>query len=68
MQIFKEVTGMTPIEYLISILINKAKELLQDGYSVIEAARRTGFSDVFYFSKCFKQKEGLASSLFAAKE
>lgn len=58
--IFKEVTGKSPIDYLINIRINKAKELLRDGYMVTETAQKVGFGDVFYFSKCFKKQVGMS--------
>lgn len=62
--IFKSITGKSPINYLISIRIQKAKELLLDGHKISEVASKVGFSDVFYFSKCFKKCEGVSPSHF----
>lgn len=62
--IFKEVTGTSPINYLLGIRIRKAKDLLRDGYSVTEAAEKVGFNDIFYFSKCFKKHEGITPSQY----
>jgi len=62
--IFKKLTGKSPINYLINIRIQKAKELLRDGHKISEVASTVGFSDVFYFSKCFKKCEGIAPSHF----
>jgi AraC-like DNA-binding protein len=59
-KIFKETTGTTPFEYLANIRINKAKELLHDGHSVSDTASRVGFPDPAYFSRRFKQKEGIS--------
>ena len=59
-KIFKEITGTTPFEYLANIRINKAKELLHDGHSVSDTATRVGFTDPAYFSRRFKQKEGIS--------
>lgn len=56
--IFKEITGKSPVDYLNKMRINKAKDLLQEGATVSEAAFLLGFSDIFYFSKCFKKHEG----------
>ncbi len=64
--IFREVTGKPPIEYLIGIRVRKAGELLTDGCTVSEAGQRLGFSDVYYFSKCFKKWMGVAPSQYAA--
>lgn len=66
--IFKEVTGKSPIEYLLDIRINRAKELLNEGMSVSETAIRTGFSDVYYFSKCFKNHEGINPTSYRDSE
>jgi AraC-like DNA-binding protein len=60
--IFKKVTGRSPVDYLIEIRINKAKAMLCDGHSISEVAFKTGFNDVFYFSKCFKKREGVSPS------
>ncbi|WP_160724549.1 AraC family transcriptional regulator [Bacillus sp. USDA818B3_A] len=62
--IFKEITGKPPIAYLIAIRINKAKDLLMDGFSVSDTAQMVGFNDIFYFSKCFKKHEGINPSQF----
>ncbi|MGQ5389991.1 helix-turn-helix transcriptional regulator [Paenibacillus sp. M.A.Huq-84] len=62
--IFKEVTGTAPINYLVDIRLRKAKDLLRDGYSVTEAAEKVGFNDVFYFSKCFKKREGMSPTQY----
>lgn len=59
-KIFKEMTGTTPFEYLASIRMSKAKELLSDGHSVSATALRVGFTDPAYFSRRFKQKEGVS--------
>lgn len=62
--IFKEVTSKAPIEYLMSIRLSKAKQLLDDGYKVSECAINTGFSDIYYFSKYFKKQEGMTPSMY----
>ncbi|MCU6792725.1 AraC family transcriptional regulator [Paenibacillus sp. WQ 127069] len=61
--IFKEVTGSSPIEYLINVRINKSKELMKEGYqNISEISELVGFNDAFYFSRCFKKLEGIAPS------
>lgn len=54
-RIFKNSTGKTPIDYINSLKINLACNLLSDGKSVTEAAFTSGFSDLSYFSKVFKK-------------
>lgn len=56
--IFNEITGKSPIEFLIKMKIDKARDLLRDGVSVTETAFLLGFNDIYYFSKCFKKHEG----------
>lgn len=63
-RIFKEITNKTPIEYLMEIRINKAKQLILDGYKISECAEKVGFNDVYYFSKYFKKIEGLSPSIY----
>ena len=63
-RIFKLVTGQAPIDYLIDIRVNKAKDMLQDGATVSDTARMTGFHDVYYFSRAFKKKEGISPSVY----
>ena len=56
---FSERTGMTVKEYVHRIRIRKATDLLATGgFNVAEAAYRSGFEDVFYFSKVFKRIAG----------
>jgi len=60
--IFRRVTGRSPIDYLIEIRINRAKNLLKDGYSVTDTSRLVGFNDIYYFSRMFKRHEGISPS------
>lgn len=62
--IFKNVTGKSPISYLIDIRISKSKDLLNDGYTISEVSSLVGFNDIFYFSKCFKKYVGISPSLY----
>jgi len=62
--IFKNVTGKSPISYLIDIRLRKSKDLLNDGYSVSEVSSLAGFNDIFYFSKYFKKHVGVSPSQY----
>ncbi len=56
-RIFKEVTGDTPINYLIGIRLEKAAELLREGKMHIqEISKAVGYEDPYYFSKLFKKR------------
>ncbi len=62
---FKQYTGLTPLQYITSIRINKAKELLQvSNYSIQEIAGIVGYQDPLYFSRIFKKQTGHAPSKF----
>ncbi|WP_226581285.1 helix-turn-helix domain-containing protein [Halobacillus litoralis] len=57
---FKSSTGQTPIQYLTSIRINKAKELLQNTkYSAEDIAILSGYKNANYFNKVFKKNVGI---------
>jgi AraC-like DNA-binding protein len=54
----KGLTGFSPVEFVRRMKMNIAVKLLDNGYNVSEAAYRTGFSDVKYFSRMFKSQFG----------
>jgi len=56
---FTRVYGVSPIQYLNSVRILHAKNLLRtEQYTMTEVAQKCGFSNVYYFSRCFKQLTG----------
>jgi len=60
-RIFKNETGYSPINYIIKLKIEKAKELLEydNHLKIKEIAKEIGYDDEFYFSKIFKIKTTL---------
>ena len=59
-QLFKEITGQLPIDYLNTLRIDKAQQLLlmtEDNLQQI--AQTIGYSTEYYFNRKFKQKVGL---------
>ncbi|MFC5649512.1 response regulator [Paenibacillus solisilvae] len=64
-EIFKKVTGTNFIDYLITLRVNRAKELLAAStLRVYEVAEQSGFNDVKHFSKQFKKIVGLSPAEF----
>jgi AraC-like DNA-binding protein len=64
-EIFKTYTSMTPYQFYIHIKIHKAENLLeQENVPVKEAAHKLGFEDQYYFSRLFKNKTGIAPSVW----
>lgn len=60
-RLFKEVTGMTPGQFVIRHKIKKACELLKmSSFSVQSIAELLGYQDIYTFSKQFKNKTGLS--------
>ena len=59
-KLFKNKTGVTFIDYLTNLRIEKAKELLADpGRSMKEICSEVGYSDPNYFSRIFKKTTGM---------
>lgn len=64
-RIFKEETGITIIEKLNEIRINKAKSLLlESDLSISKIAENVGFENVYYFSNKFKKYEHVSPAKF----
>ena len=68
-KLFKSETGDTPINYLISLRMEKAKELLDQNstLSIQEAAAAVGYEDAYHFSKLFKKFYGLSPLYYKAR-
>ena len=65
--IFKEITGMSPTDYLGRIRILRALELLQTcDAPVSEIGRKVGICDANYFSRLFKKVTGYPPRYFKA--
>lgn len=64
--IFKEKTGITPIEYRLSAKIKKAIYLLEStNMTVCEISDSLGFFDAAYFSKVFKRIVGVTPKQYS---
>ena len=58
---FKEQFGTSIINYLLSVRITHAKQLLRfSSDSVEEIGNQCGISPLYYFSRIFKQIEGIS--------
>lgn len=57
--IFTKYAGMSPKEYIYSLRIKKANELMNQGSGVIEAALQSGFQSVRTFNHIYKKMTGI---------
>ncbi len=65
----KQLTGLSPIEYIRSLRISEAAKLLRtQRYKVYEVVYMVGFSDLKYFRKCFVKEFGYPPSQLLEKE
>ncbi|WPV69034.1 two-component regulator propeller domain-containing protein [Chitinophaga sp. LS1] len=61
----KQLTSLTPVEYIRSIRMKKAAVLLQQNkFTVAEVMYMVGFSEASYFSKCFQSEFGVTPSQY----
>ncbi|UTX50456.1 helix-turn-helix domain-containing protein [Chryseobacterium sp. MA9] len=58
-KMFKDELGTSPNDFILQERITRAKELLASQTSIKETAFQTGFSDTNYFTRVFKQLEGV---------
>ncbi|WP_077616693.1 AraC family transcriptional regulator [Caenibacillus caldisaponilyticus] len=63
--LFKKTYGISAIDYLTELRINKAKQLMaQADAKLRDIAHQVGYNDEFYFSRTFKKKVGVAPSVY----
>lgn len=65
--IFKQITGKTVIEYINSLRVKNAMDLLRNSAeSISEICFECGFNDLAYFYRLFKKETGLSPRRFRA--
>jgi DNA-binding response OmpR family regulator len=63
------IIGLTPTEFIRSIRLKRAAQLLGNGLSVSEVADRIGFSgSTSYFAKCFQEEFGVKPSQYKVSQ
>jgi len=61
---FKQLTGTSVSEYITSLRMKSAKQLLLKGERLQDISIKVGYRDEFYFNRRFKQMEGLTPGQF----
>ncbi len=62
---FKQIYGISPIQFVHSVKLKKIKELLADtGLPIGTVASKCGFHDIYYFSNFFKKYQGMSPTQY----
>ncbi len=62
-RVFKQETGLAPMEYLINLRIEKAQKLLRSrSKKITDIALQCGFNSSSHFSSCFSKHMGMSPS------
>ena len=58
---FKRIMGISLVDYINSMKIEKSKEMMETDPSlrIADIALSLGFSNIYYFSKVFRKMEGV---------
>jgi len=67
-RLFRTIYGKTPHQYLTSVRIEKAIQLLRSGKTVSEVCSLVGFNSLTSFSGLFKRITGLSPSAYLAQQ
>lgn len=67
-KLFVKKFGMPPAKHIIQLKINYACDLLQTGlYNITQVAEQCGYSNVYFFSRQFKEYMGITPTAFVEK-
>ena len=62
----KNITGLSPVEFIRNIRLKHASAMLgNESLTIADIAYAVGFTDPKYFSKCFKTEFGMTPSEFS---
>ncbi|MGO4372736.1 AraC family transcriptional regulator [Paenibacillus sp. 2TAB19] len=57
-KLFKEATGLSPMQYLFKVRMKKAEELLGGDLTIAQIASSVGYNDPLFFTKQFRKWSG----------
>lgn len=64
-KLFTQITGLSPVSYVRSVRIKKAKEMLKSDYrNITDIALSLGYKSIYDFSRDFKKSEGISPSKY----
>ncbi|XID96258.1 helix-turn-helix domain-containing protein [Paenibacillaceae bacterium WGS1546] len=68
-RLFKQAYGVTPIQYHVSVRVEKAKQMIQfTDQSLTQIADELGFQSIHAFSRTFRKHEGVSPSAYRKKK
>lgn len=68
-RLFKSVVGVRPMEYIRVLRLEKARRMLiNNDINISKIALECGFSDVNYFTRCFRKHYGLTAGEYRKKD
>ena len=67
-RLFNETMGMSPHAYLIQLRLERARELIDEGQSITDAALNAGFSDQSHLTRRFKKRFGITPRTYGAQK
>ena len=64
---FKAAIGITPIQYLLNVRMEAARELILTDLKIADVARMVGIEDPYYFSRVFSKANGASPLKYRKK-
>ncbi len=62
---FESITGLTPNDFIRSVRLKRAAQLLRgSSYNISEISDRVGFNSIKYFNKYFKEEFGFTPTQY----
>ncbi len=67
-RIFKTGMGMSPHAYLVQLRLEQARQYMDKGYTIADAALLSGFSDQSHLNRVFSKRYGLTPGSYIAQK
>lgn len=64
-KLFRDKTGVSPLQYINNVRVKQAKDILRKtNASIVDVSATVGFEDVRYFSRLFKKSTGMSPNKY----
>lgn len=67
-RLFRAHVGMSPHAYLVQLRLERARDLLDSGQTIADAALLAGFSDQSHLTRRFKKRYGLTPGVYCSQK